>query len=155
TWITIALILLDFSVTPFPTASLDCPAIYATLRARPEPGALVELPLGLGDGFGELSPVDHRMFVCQAIHERPLVGGVLARLPPDVLTRYRADPLISTLLRLSGVKEGVVSAPAITDPSIAAQTMAADGISFVMLNQKTASAELRSFVKNELPVTAI
>lgn len=155
TWITIALILLDFSVTPFPTASLDCPAIYTTLRARPEPGALVELPLGLGDGFGELSPVDHRMFVCQTIHERPLVGGVLARLPPDVLTRYRADPLISTLLRLSGVKEGVVSAPAVTDPSIAARTMAADGISFVMLNEKTASAELRDFVKNELPVTAI
>ena len=154
-WITLALVLLDFSVTPFPTASLDCPAIYTTLRARPESGALVELPLGLGDGFGELSPVDHRMFVCQTIHERRLVGGVLARLPPDVLTRYRADPLISTLLRLSGSKEGEVPTPAITDPSIAARTMAADDISFVMLNQKTASAELRSFVENELPVTAI
>jgi len=155
TWIAIAVVAVDFSITPFPTTLLDCPAIYTTVATRPENGVLVELPLGLADGLGEVSPVDHQMFVCQTVHGRPVVGGVLARLPPEVLARYRADPLISTWLRLSGAKGGAVPAPATADASVAAQTMAADGISFVVLNRRTASLELRNFVEHELPVRVI
>lgn len=115
----------------------------------------MELPLGLGDGFGELTPVDHRMFVCQTIHERPLVGGVLARLPADVLATYRADPLVAAWLWLSGARADVVAGGALPDATLAAQRMAADGIAFVMLNRRSASPQLREYVEQVLPLTLI
>jgi hypothetical protein len=85
------LVLADFWIAPFPTVSIECPAIYRVLRDRPESGAVAELPLGLGDGLGALTPFDGRVLVCQTIHEHPLVGGVLARLPANVLATSRAN----------------------------------------------------------------
>ena len=154
-WMALALVLADFVVTPFPTVPLTCPQIYTTLRERPESGALVELPLGLADGFGDLSPLDRRTLMCQTVHERPIVGGMLSRLPPDVLARYRADPLISQWLLLSGASQRAVPPAAAPAPAVAARAMATDGIAFVMLNRTTASPALRLFVERDLPLTPI
>ena len=150
-----ALVLADFLVAPFPIVSIECPKIYEVLRDRPERGALVELPLGLGDGFGELTPVDHRMFVYQTIHERPLVGGVLARLPANILTTYQDDPLIAGWLRLSGARPDIVAGGELPDATLAGQRMQADGIAFVMLNRRTASPQLREYVEHVLPLALI
>ena len=150
-----ALVLADFVVAPFPLVSIECPEIYRVVRDRPERGALVELPLGLGDGLGEITPVDHRMFVCQTIHERPLVGGVLARLPTNVLATYSADALIATWLRLSGASASVVPGGEMADAARVRQQMEADGIAFVMLNRRTASPELRAYVEHVMPLTLI
>jgi hypothetical protein len=150
-----ALVLADFWIAPFPTAPIECPAIYRVLHDRPESGAVAELPLGLGDGFGALTPVDHRVLVCQTIHERPLVGGVLARLPSNVLATYRADPLIAAWLRLSGATADVVAEAALPDVTLAGRRMAVDDIKFVMLNRRTASPQLRDYVEHVLPVTLL
>jgi hypothetical protein len=150
-----ALVLADFWIAPFPTVSIECPAIYQVLRDRPESGAVAELPLGLGDGFGALTPVDHRVLVCQTIHERPLVGGVLARLPSNVLISYRADPLIAAWLRLSGATTGVVPDGALPDATLAGQRMVTDDIAFVMLNRRTASPQLHDYVEHVMPVTRL
>jgi hypothetical protein len=149
------MVLADFWIAPFPTASIECPAIYRVLRDRPEPGAVAELPLGLGDGFGALTPVDHRVLVCQAIHGRPLLGGVLARLPSNVLATYRADPLIAAWLRLSGAKADVVPEAPLPDGTLAGQRMALDDVAFVMLNRRSASPQLRDYVEHVLPVTIL
>jgi hypothetical protein len=149
------LVLADFWIAPFPTVSIECPAIYRVLRDRPGSGAVAELPLGLGDGFGALTPVDHRVFVCQTIHGRPLVGGVLARLPSNVLATYRADPLIAAWLRLSGATPDVVPEAPFPDGMLAGQRMAIDNIAFVMLNRRTASQQLRDYVEHVLPVTIV
>jgi hypothetical protein len=151
----VALVLAEFFVAPFPLVPIECPAIYRVVKDRPESGALVELPLGLGDGFGDVTPTDRGMLVCQTMHERPLVGGALARLPANVLPSYVADPLIATWLRLSGASAGVVPGESLTDATIIRQWMDADGVAFVMLNRRTASAELRTYVEQMLPLTPI
>ncbi len=149
------LVLADYWVAPVPTVPVECPPIYAALRDRPESGAVAELPLGIGDGFGAITPVDNRILVCQTVHGRPIVGGVIARLPPKVMDGYRADPLLSAWLRLSGAQPSVVKAARLPDRSTSADRLAAARISFVMLNRHRASQELRDFVERTLPLTLL
>jgi hypothetical protein len=148
-------VLVDFWVAPFPTTTTDCPDIYRELRDRAEPGALVELPLGLGDGFGALTPFDHRALVCQAVHRRPLVGGVIARLPKEVLSTYEHDPLIATWLRFSGAGPTVIPAGAPADGAAALRSMERDDIRFVLLDRHAASLELQNYVEQVLPVQLV
>jgi hypothetical protein len=97
------LTLAELCTAPLSIARVDCPSIYLTLRDRSERGALVELPLGFGDGLASVTPVDNRlMLACQTVHEHPLVGGFVARLSPRVLAAYRSDPLLAGWMRLSG-----------------------------------------------------
>ena len=145
----------DFAVAPFPMVKVECPPIYQLLHDRPERGALAELPLGIGDGMGELTPVDHRMFLCQMIHERPLVGGVLARLPPDILPIYTADPLLSEWLRLSGLDAHEGARTAAPDTVRAGERLKVDGIAFVMLHRESASPALREYVEQVMPLMLV
>src|SRR5204863_6698830 len=139
----------------FPVVAVECPGIYDTLRDRPERGALAELPLGIGDGFGALTPVDHRTLVCQMIHQRPMLGGVVARLPRNVLVRYNADPLIAAWLRLSGARADVVPEGPLPARELAGERLAADGIAFLILHRGAASPELREYVERVLPLTPV
>ena len=145
----------DFLAAPFPVVPVDCPAIYDALRDRPERGALAELPLGLGDGFGALTPVDHRTLVCQMIHQRPMLGGVVARLPRSVLVRYDADPLIAAWLRMSGARADVVPEGPLPARELAGERLTANGIAFLILHRGAASPELREYVERVLPVTPV
>lgn len=104
----------------------------------------------MADGLGAITPTDNRMLVCQTIHQRPLVGGFVARLSPQVLAAYRADPLIAEWLRLSGDAVGEVP----RDLQTPADRLKADGIDFIMLHRATASAAMRSYVES-LPLTLI
>jgi hypothetical protein len=151
----VVLVVVDYLAAPFPLTAMECPAIYQVLRDRPEPGSLAELPLGLGDGFGPVTPVDMRFLLCQTIHERPLVGGVTSRLPPNVVAYYKADPLISGWLRLSGMRVDAADLRPLPGRELAGERLKANGIAFVMLNLKTSSAELREYVERILPLTMI
>lgn len=148
-------VLADFMVAPFPLAAVDCPTIYYTLRDRPERGTLAELPLGLGDGFGPLSPIDPWMLVCQMIHERPMLGGVVSRLPRNVLPQYNADPLIAAWLRLSGARADATKEGPLPNREQARERLAANGIAFLILHRGSASAELRDYVERVLPLTRV
>ena len=150
-----ALTFADFLVAPFHLAAVDCPAIYQALRDRPERGTLAELPLGLGDGFGALTPIDPWMLPCQMIHQRPMVGGVVARLPRSVLVYYNADPLIAAWLRMSGARADVVQGGPPPDREIANERLRANGIAFVILHRAAASPELREYVERVLPLTPV
>src|SRR5207247_6547958 len=145
----------DFLVAPFRLAAVDCPAIYQTLRDRPERGTLAELPLGLGDGFGPISPIDPWMLPCQMIHERPMLGGVVSRLPRNVLIRYNADPLIAAWLRMSGARADVARDGAPPAREAAGERLTANGIVFVILHRGAASPELREYVERVLPLTPV
>lgn len=150
-------VLADFIAAPFPVAPTACSSIYQTLRDRPEVGAVAELPLGFGDGLmGDLTPMDHQILVCQTIHQHPLVGGVLARLPPAVLTAYEGDPLLAAWLQLSGAHGNNDSNhPLLPGAALAEERLKADGIAFVLLNRATASAALREYVERVLPLTLV
>jgi hypothetical protein len=143
----------DFLAAPFPTLRIDPPAIYQTVRDRPERGALAELPVGLADGFGRLTPLDPAMLVNQSVHGRPVVGGFVARLLPETLRAYRQDPLLAAWLRLSGMR-GLEQAP-LPDRDQARAMLRRDGIALVMLHRRQASADLRRYVESTLPLSLV
>ena len=65
------IVLLDYLPAPFPVVAVDRPAIYETLRDRPERGTLLELPVGIRDSFFSRGLLDHRALAYQMIHRRP------------------------------------------------------------------------------------
>ena len=150
--IAVALIAFEFWSARLPVTPVACPSIYETLRARPEQGALAELPLGIGDGFGSVTPVENRaMLACQPVHGRPLVGGFVARLSPRVLAAYRADPLLSEWMRVSGATD---IRPVTVDRATAIDRLRADDIRFILVDRLAASEPLRQLV-DLLPLDAI
>jgi hypothetical protein len=144
----------DYLPAPFPLIALDRPAIYETLRDRPERGAVCELPLGLRDGFGERGSFDTRAFFYQTIHQRPLVGGYISRLPRAVVAAYESDPLLAGLLRLSERDDPDAARP-LPGRERAADRLRENGIRFVVLNRRTASPALARYVERVLPLTLI
>src|SRR5262249_36369637 len=133
------------------------PALYETLRDRPERGAVCELPLGVRDGLGMRGAFNDRVLFFQTIHGRPLVGGFVARLPRTVAAAYQEDGLLSSLWRLAGPTPAA-SADALTPlPSreLAGARLRIDGISFIVLDRKAASPALTSYVQNVLPLAFV
>jgi hypothetical protein len=147
-------IAIDFLPAPFPLTALPPAAIYDTLRDRPERGALCELPMGLRDGLGSRGALDDRVLFYQTVHGRPLTGGFVARLSPAIIAAYEADPLLSSLLRLSGDPNATVDA-VLPDRRLAGTLLQKNGIAFVMLNRATAPPVLIDYVEHTMPLTLI
>jgi hypothetical protein len=148
-------VLVDQIPAPFPLLALDHPPIYDVLRDRPEPGALCELPVGTVDGFGTMGQLDPRVQFYQTIHRRPIVGGMISRLPASIRTAYEQDPLLSALLRLSDPRPMDAEMRALPDRSRALEAFRANGIRFVMLDREKAPVALVDYVDRTLPLVLI
>ena len=146
-------IVADYLPAPFPLTRLEPPALYGVLRSRPERGAVCELPFGFRDGFGQRGTFDDRIMFHQTLHERPLVGGFVARLSPSVSRFYEHDPLLGTFLRLSGATELPTLAP--PDRDEAGRLLEQYGIRFLVVNRRTASQELQAYVERTLPIARV
>jgi hypothetical protein len=148
--------LLALDYAPRPTAIYRMPdaSIYAHIRGDRIPGAVCELPLGTRDGFGESGKFDARVLYYQTVHERPILGGFVARLPPAVTERYQAMPIVGPLLRLSG--GGPLSHEHLdADRQRAAAELTALGVRYVVVDQHTASQDLKTYVDRVLPLRLI
>lgn len=121
--------------------------VYNAIRDAIGRGAVCELPLGMRDGFGHIGQFDSRHLLNQTVHRRPIVGGFVARLPPQIESRYRELPVIGTLWALSDRRGPGVGGPPPTDPGSAARALAAQGVRFLVLNRDLASPELSAFVE--------
>jgi hypothetical protein len=117
-------------------------------------GAVCELPLGMRDGFGELGSLDEAMLLHQFIHQRPLVGGFVARLPPAIARGYEAMPVIRSLLRLSSGSRAADADAGLT-PREAAARLASAGIAFIVLDTRRASADLIQYVQSKIELRRI
>jgi hypothetical protein len=136
---------------------LYAPAIapqYAWLKSRADRGAVCELPLGIRDGFGETGRFDSMVLLHQTVHERPIVGGFVARLAPDVRTRYEAMPIVGSLLRLSAGGR-LADQPSEGTPAEASARLAAAGVGFVVLDTRVASADLIRYVQTRLALRVL
>ena len=125
------------------------PPVYGVLQGVAGAGAVCELPFGLHDGFGEVGRFDPQVLLNQFVHERPIVGGYLSRLPPRLVADYGRLPVLGTLLRLSGGVE-IDDRERTVDRREAARQLAAEGVRFVVLNRDTASPELSAFVEQRI-----
>lgn len=147
------LLLADYFPSRPPFFTVDRPSIYDALAAQPAGGTLCELPLGLRDGFGEIGRLDARVLLYQTSHARPMTGGFVARLSPRLAAAYDADPILSSLARLSA------GLPLSGGPPLDRQTAGARllslGIRYVIVNQDTAPPELLAYVHSHLPLKVV
>lgn len=154
-WVLVALMLLviDLTPAPFPLVALDHPALYDFVRADAQPGSVLELPLGVRDGFGEQGLLDHRVLYYQSIHERPLVGGFVARLPLSTRAALASDGLVQHLLTLSS--PGAPPQPRLESSGGEAGNLERLGVAFVVVDDTRASDALKAFVAERLPLQKV
>ena len=150
-----ALVMADYIAAPFDVVAMDRPPIYEMLRDRPEPGAVCELPLGIRDGFGGRGMFDDRVLFYQTIHQRPIAGGFIARLSPAVAAMYENDPLLAALLSLSDTRTAITPTRSLPNRQRAADSLVRNGITFIVLNRRTAPVGLVTYVERVLPLTLL
>ena len=153
-WCLIAMLVIECLPSRPP---LYVPAIspqYSALRNQAATGAICELPLGLRDGFDEIGSFDSAVLLHQMIHERPIVGGFIARLPPGITQTYQRMPVIQSLLRLSSGTDPVAQDLTLT-PTQAANALASSGIAFIILDTRRASAALIEYVRSNIELRQI
>ena len=143
----IAGVLLDYWPAARFWMPADVPAVYRTLKGLP-PGPLLEVPLGLRDGFSARGNLDDRVMLYQTTHEHPQMGGFVARLSKRVEAAYDADPVVGAILDLSEGRAAAMPPPACT-ASLACATR------YVVVNESEASPELRAFVARTFSMTLI
>jgi hypothetical protein len=137
TAVTVAALAFESIPSRLPAQPVPGPdAVDAALRQSTAAGPVVELPLGLRDGFGETGALDHRALAHQMWHARPLAGGFVARLPERVRRAQLELPVLAELLELSTPGEH----DARLAPDAAAR-LAAAGIPFLVVNRDTVLSE--------------
>jgi hypothetical protein len=143
-WLLVGLIAFEYWDAPIRLTPLDHPAIYRALAAA-EPGAVCEVPFGIGDGLSiGAGSQDRRVLFYATLHEHPLAGGYIGRMPVDAAERYAKNPVTATLLRLSG-GAAAPSSDLSADPS---------PCRYLVVDRAASSAALRSYVE-QLPADRI
>jgi hypothetical protein len=153
-WCLAVVVFLECLPAPPPVFSPDTPSRYAALKDDPIEGAVCELPLGIRDGFGEVGTFDSAVLLHQMVHERPIVGGFVARLPPTILRRYSDMPVIGSFLRLSSGAPLAGERTNLT-PTEAATALASEGVAFVVLDTHRASPDLIEYVQSNIALERI
>jgi hypothetical protein len=114
-WLLIALVAVEYWDAPIRLTMLDYPPIYQALAAA-EPGAVCEVPFGIGDGLSTgVGSQDRRVLFYATLHQHPLVGGYIGRMPADAQRRYEEMPIVGALLRISDHRP--VDSPLAVSPS--------------------------------------
>jgi hypothetical protein len=151
-----AVVLVDFGAVPFPMYPLAIPKLYEALEQSPDRQAiLLELPLGIRDGFGETGRLDHSVLYFQTLHEHPMVGGFVARMSRRLKDVHLSDPALGPLLMLSGDKR-INGRPAQNDaPMTIGNGLRRLGIRYIVLNRDTAPSALAQVVDRMCGVTRV
>jgi hypothetical protein len=137
-WSLLVLILFEYWAAPIQLTMLDRPAVYTEL-AKAEPGAVCEVPFGVGDGLSPGVGSQERSALWYAtLHRHPLVGGYIGRMPPNVVERYRAMPIVGTLLSLSSGQE--------PGSPLADVDVAASPCRYLVVHRAASSAALLSYI---------
>jgi hypothetical protein len=131
----LAVVLADGCAAPFPLYRLP-PADRIDQFLASATGSVIELPVGIHDGFGESGHFDHRALVHQMTHQRPIVGGSVSRIPPSVAARYAAHPAYRALFDLS---TGATAAL----PSDFERLLAADDVRWIVVNTDALGSSVR------------
>ena len=145
---TLALLLaliIDFLPAPIPLTALDRPAIYEQLASINDVGAVIEVPFGIGDGLtvGQ-GRQERRLLYHATIHNHPIVGGYIGRMPPNVAQAYEAMPVVGNLLRLSNGEDAVEEQGVLALP-----------FRYLVLDTTAASPALVDYVKTALDMDLI
>jgi hypothetical protein len=101
--VAVAGILLAFELLPAPLTlhATTVPSIYQQIAAAPDDVRVLELPFGVRDGTTSVGNFTARTQFFQTVHEKPLIGGYLSRVPPWRRRAMRGNPVLNALMILS------------------------------------------------------
>ena len=142
-WLAVALVGFEYWAAPLMLTSLDWPQVYRTLAASP-PGAVCEVPLGIGDGLSTgVGSQERRVLFYATQHGHPLVGGYIGRMPRDAEERIRRLRVAGALLALSNGEPA--APPAVGDA-------AAAPCPYLVVDRRAVSAPMASYLALLAPV---
>ncbi len=95
-----ALILFEHLALPFPLSDARIPAVYAQIAADPEPGSVLQLPLGWRNSFGVFGPEETLLQYYQSAHGRPMLGGNISRAPDFKMDYFARIPYFQALTEI-------------------------------------------------------
>jgi hypothetical protein len=128
-------------------APVPPPGVYADIARDRRPGAVLTVPFGFRDGFGEAGRLEHDSLLGQTVHGHPLVGGFLARLPRRVWSWYEQTEPYRALLALSArVPARGDATEALPSCEEAIAGLQSASVDFVVLYPADISAALNDFV---------
>jgi hypothetical protein len=136
------LVLVEFAAAPRPMVMLSPPPLFDRLAAMPD-GALLDLPIGIRDGFGSAGRFDATSLYHQTIHGKPLVSGYVSRLLPSVRRRYDESPAMQMLFALSS---GGAPAAGPTAREAAAELVERWRVTYVVIDERVTPPALQAFV---------
>jgi hypothetical protein len=149
-------VLLLFELMPAPRTlhSAELPAVYRVVAADPRPVRVLSLPFGLRDGLRSRGNYSSSYQFYQTFHEKRLVGGYISRLPGDSIDRYRGNPTLRVLLRLS---EGTPVEPQLFQQGYerSTRTMERLQIGYVVMDPRATSPELQDFAMRAFDLTFV
>jgi hypothetical protein len=106
------------------------------------------------DGFGEIGRLDHRALYYQTVHQHPIVGGFVARLPASVKADYLALPIVGPLLEASAGR-AISSERRSKDAQQACRELERLGIRYFVVNADAAPAEAVDYLRAVVPLTLL
>jgi hypothetical protein len=149
-----ALLLFELLPTPRTLYSAEIPAVYRIVAADPRPVRVLSLPFGLRDGVSSRGRYSSSSQFYQTFHEKRLVGGYISRLPGGSIERYRRNPSLRVLLRLS---EGTPVEPALYEQALqrADHNLHRLQVGYVVIDTSQCSPELIAFAHRAFQTTLV
>lgn len=130
----VAVALVDALVVPYPLSPVPGGGrIESHIAGDMLPGSVLELPVGLQDGFAQLGSFDALALARQSHHQRPIVGGYVSRLPERIRAAYLERPWMAAALTLSANPDPASPVPL---PENLAAVLAADDVRFVVVDRE-------------------
>ena len=149
-WVVTAVItvILAFELVPAPRPlySASVPSVYEIIARDPRPVRVLNLPFGLRDGLSSHGNTNAAWQYYQTVHQKPIMGGYLSRLPKKGVDLYSARPVIRKLFKLSA--GDVPSAEKTREAAALAHEMRHElNIGYVVIDSALASPELAEFAR--------
>ncbi len=94
-------LVLELLPAPRTLHEVRVPAIYSVIATDPRPVRVLELPFGISDGLVSIGQFSAAALVHQTVHQKPVIGGYLSRIPADSQRFHLANPVLSVLADLS------------------------------------------------------
>jgi hypothetical protein len=144
-----ALLWVDLMPAPRTLFAAGVPSLYSRIAADPRPITVLALPTGVRDGLASLGNFTAHSQFFQTVHGKPIVGGYLSRTTPARREAFQDHPVLGPLVDLSG---GRPVTPARRDQARHAAQAFIDEVAlgYVVINHRTASAELERFAVDVL-----
>lgn len=95
----LVVVALEFFPAPFPMHELPPCQAEATL-ARAKDGVLLSLPLGGRSAYDAWGIFDSDALYLQTVHQKPIFGGMVARIAPERMKEAAEAPLVRELVAL-------------------------------------------------------